>query len=76
MTSDERPLSARLDAYITNLQSIADQGEYVAQAVNAKTGADTQPLIDMANLQRLIADDLTKIVNGEKLSEFRIEGVI
>lgn len=75
MTADPRPLSARVDAYVANLRSIASQVEYLAQVLKAKN-LDPSPLLAMVELQNRIADDLETILNGEKLAEFRIEGII
>jgi hypothetical protein len=76
---DPRPLSARLDAYIANLQSIASQMADVRVQVAGLPGIEPTALAEMDNgikLYRLLADDLTKVLNGEKLQEFRVEGEI
>lgn len=76
---DARPLSARLDAYIANLTSIADQLVIVgtaALAADPSKAAAVEELTSSVKLYRTIADDLTKIVNGEKLPEFRVEGTL
>jgi len=70
---DPRPLSARLDAYIANLASIVGQLSDLADQIEL-VGGDTTPLRDGIKLYGLVADDLTRIVNGERLGEFRIEG--
>lgn len=71
MTRDDRPLSARLDAYVANLESIASQLEDVIPIVRPQ---DRGELGRSVSLYRLIAGDLTMIVNGEQLEPFRIEG--
>jgi hypothetical protein len=77
MTKDNRPLSARLDAYIANLASIADQTENLADNIDAIKGpASTTPLRDGIRLYRIVIDDLTKVINGEQLEPFSIEGEI
>lgn len=74
MATDPRPLSARLDAYIANLQSIIAQVDGLAGEIGARDAmADTTALRDLTKTYAVVVDDLTQIVNGERLDEFRIE---
>jgi hypothetical protein len=75
MAVDKRPLSARLDAYIANLKSIEIQLTDAASVIEAQ-GEDASPLREGAKLYGLIAEDLRKVLEGEKLEEFRVEGEI
>lgn len=77
---DLRPLPARLDAYIANLQSIASQLDELRVNLERSQlkvdGSGIDELGRTVGMYRAIADDLTKVVNGEKLTEFRVEGTL
>lgn len=74
---DKRPLSARLDAYIANLESIETQMIAAAEQIESVgVIAEATPLRDGAKLYGLIRGDLQKVLAGEKLEEFRVEGEI
>lgn len=77
---DLRPLPARLDAYIANLQSIASQLDELRDNLERSQLKIDRAAVDelgrTIGMYRAIADDLTKIINGEKLQEFRIEGTL
>lgn len=72
-----RTLETRLDEYVKNLRSIADQLDVVIQQVESvrmDENPETQPLRDSIKLYRLIADDLAKISAGQELQDFFITG--
>lgn len=75
MAQDKRPLSARLDAYIANLESIEQQ--MIAAAAQVEPfGGDGTPLRDGAALFSIVREDLRKVLEGEELTPFSVEGWI
>lgn len=80
MTTTPRSLEVRVTEYRDNLVSIASQMDELAarvagHVINGKP-ADTAPLQEGAKLYRTIAEDITKIIAGEDLKEFIVEGTI
>lgn len=75
MGRDKRPLSARVDAYIANLESIEQQMTTAAAQVEA-FGADGSPLRDGAKFYSIVREDLRKVLEGEELTPFSVEGWI
>lgn len=70
---DSRPLENRLTEYITSLRNIATQLRDVADILEADSAA---PILGSSKLYDLIADDLQKIYNGEKLGVFAVTGEV
>jgi hypothetical protein len=73
-----RPIEVRLKEYAEATRALNPQMIAVAEAAEAKFGkaANTEPLRDAARLYELIANDLDKILAGEELTPFRVEGVL
>lgn len=73
MTSPSAKLAAVV-AYRDSLRGIIPQ----LKAIEARLpdGHDASPLHEAMKFYGAVADDLTKILNGEDLKPFRIEGVI
>lgn len=77
--SAPRSLEVRLTDYAASLHSVAEQIVFVAQqveAANPDRNPGTQALRDSARLQNLIADDLGKLLAGEELKAWKIEGTL
>jgi len=80
MTDQEpRPLIVRLAEYATSLRTTAAGMVDAAEKIEAKYGvkaANTEPLRDGIRLYGLFADDLDKLLRGEELNPFVIEGEV
>lgn len=70
---EERSLEVRLVEYRDSLRGMVPQLELVAQLAEA-AGRDAAPIRDGIRLHTIIADDLTKIIDGEELKTFVVTG--
>jgi len=78
-TEDLRPLEVRLAEYASVLRSTASQMVFTAENIEAKYGkkaANTDSLRDGARLYTLFCNDLDRILRGEQLQTFIIEGEV
>lgn len=78
-TPDARPLVVRLAEYASVMHSTASQMLGTAELIEAKYGkkaANTDSLREGARLYELLAGDMDKLVGGEELGTFIIEGEI
>lgn len=75
MTKDNRPLEERVVEYRDNLLSIRGQVLLLADQIEKRDG-DAQLLRDAAKFYNLVADDLTKVIEGEQLERFEVSGVL
>jgi hypothetical protein len=76
---DLRPLDVRLREYASVLRSTGEQMDATAELIEAKYGkkaANTESLRDGARLYNLLCNDLERILRGEQLQSFIIEGEI
>jgi hypothetical protein len=76
---EPRPLVVRLAEYAFALRATAAQMVDTAEAIEAKYGkkaSNTESLRDGARLYALFATDIDKIVGGEELKQFIVEGEI
>jgi len=72
VTRDDRPLEERLTDYRDSLAFMPPQLQDIIDRMPAD--ADTTPIGDAIRFYSEVANDLTKILNGEELKRFRIEG--
>lgn len=76
-----RSLEVRITEYRDNLLSIADQLVPLIQQVEVAAAdldvpAHVGPLHDAVKLYRIVADDLTKVISGEELGIFAVNGTL
>jgi hypothetical protein len=76
-----RSLEVRITEYRDNLRSIAGQIDVAVTQIEKTPAAIENPdsmqaLRESVRLYNLIADDLTKVINGEELNRFAITGEI
>jgi len=78
-TPEPRPLIVRLAEYASVLRSTSEQMIETAEAVEAKYGkkaANTEGIRDGARLYGLFCNDLSRLIGGEELETFIIEGEV
>jgi hypothetical protein len=78
-TPDARPLEVRLAEYASVLRTTGEQMDATAELIEKKYGkkaANTESLRDGARLYNLFCNDLERILRGEQLQAFIIEGEI
>lgn len=68
-----RSIEVRITEYRDNLLSLGEQLLATSKQMGA---AEPNPLTDGARLYELIAGDLTKVIAGEELEGFAVEGVL
>jgi 23S rRNA G2445 N2-methylase RlmL len=76
---DVRPLAVRLQEYASTMRITAAGMVDAAEKIEAKYGvkaANTEPLRDGVRLYGLFADDMDKLVAGEELNPFVVEGEV
>jgi hypothetical protein len=69
---DDRPLEERLTEYRDSMGFMAPQLESIIDRLPA--GMDPTGLRDAQKFYSEVANDLTKLLNGERLEKFLIEG--
>jgi hypothetical protein len=77
--TEPRPLIIRLAEYTQALRTTAVGMADAADKIEAKYGtkaANTESLRDGIRLYGLLADDLDKLLGGEELNPFAIEGEV
>jgi hypothetical protein len=74
MPTDPRPLEERLTEYRDMLRGLIPQLKEVEARL--APGVDPTPLRDGMRFYGLIATDLTKVLNGEAMERFRVEGIL
>ena len=74
MTKDDRPLLERLEEYRDSLGFMVPQLESIIDRL--PPGLDPTGLQDAMKFYGQVSNDLTKIINGEQLEKFLIEGEI
>lgn len=73
-----RPLDVRLREYISYGRATSEQLIRVADEIDSRFPMESQTseLRATATVQRVVCDDLEKILDGEELRGWKIEGVI
>lgn len=80
-TTDSRPLEERLREYRDSLVGVATQLDDTATAIlEARAGylapEEVSPLVEGARLFRTVAEDVTKVLDGEELGRFEVTGTV
>ncbi|QGZ16777.1 hypothetical protein PBI_DEWDROP_130 [Microbacterium phage Dewdrop] len=73
-----RPLEVRLQEYLNHGRRTAEQLLLIANTMDERfpTESQTAELRATAKVQQIVADDLEKLLRGEELQGWKIEGVI
>jgi len=76
--TEERPLRVRLQEYATSMRAIVPQLEELLPLVSDEPilVPGNAPLKDGIRVYALFADDLDKILAGEELKPFLVEGTL
>jgi len=77
--TEPRPLIVRLAEYASVLRTTGEQMIGTAEIIEAKYGkkaANTESLRDGARLYTLFCNDLDRLIGGEELKAFIIEGEV